>query len=163
MSSNDDTRDTSVAANIRQYLPADCDPDRARAIFGTALRALMFAPINESAGVNALGHLVRQSIELGSAHAGEPIVLLDKAACRAFARRMVVGMDALWSEEVADGPLPPNDWMVSAHNESVMFNFDGMRRMSKPDAVNLAVWLIALADPALELAPALLLKVATRP
>jgi hypothetical protein len=44
-------------------------------------------------------------------------------------------------------PCPPNLFLVSAYGEHLLMVRKAHGRLTKPEALNLAVWLVALADP----------------
>lgn len=87
----------------------------------------------------------------------------DPDALRRFARDLIRSVVRMFSGYDGESPLPPNKWIVTAGDKTISWDMEGMKQVDKRDALNLAVWIIALVDPTLEDAAHMLGQITTRP
>jgi hypothetical protein len=111
----------------------------------------------------AVGELLCAAYELGTHQVPDPPAVSPNPRTNPeLARALFNACQALIVGTPADGPLPPNKFHATRHDSALFYVHGQTHHLTPEEAVNLAVWLIALADPTLADAVPMLLRVATR-
>lgn len=76
-----------------------------------------------------------------------------------LAGELLTAFADLGAELGADVPVPPNAYLVGVRGQDLMVGMPVAGRIAKGSALNLAVWLVALADPQLTRFAPMLAKV----
>lgn len=151
MSEHPDETAGRVAYHAIDLIPDKLAPEAWAALVDKIARALKLLPPLTVGQANVLGDLVSDGYELGE------YCLYDLSPAALELPPGPSPSAPLWDylaelfrQAETELPMPPNSYGIGLHGTDVWSCERLGQRFSKGEAVNLAVWLLAVADPKLE-------------